>query len=98
MVRAALGTMITVLKKMLAKLDVPADDWVLSRYGGCEAPNGANEVDAPVSGVRPLQVRDEPVDEAPLSDGASVLSQSDEPVSPTAPVEDYDPKRKSNFV
>lgn len=28
--------MIALLKKVWAKLEVPEDDWLLSRYGGCE--------------------------------------------------------------
>ena len=28
--------MIALLKKVWSKLEVPEDDWLLSRYGGCE--------------------------------------------------------------
>lgn len=46
--------MIALLKKVWAKLEVPEDDWLLSRYGGCEPLDGAaaaNGLDSELPGA-----------------------------------------------
>lgn len=34
--------MVLPFKKLFSKLEVPKDDWVLSRFGGCEPPSNPN--------------------------------------------------------
>jgi hypothetical protein len=48
--------MLHLLKKFLDKLEPPANDWVLSRFGGCEAPilaPSAQVESSPADGLAP---------------------------------------------
>lgn len=63
--------MVLPFKKLLSKLEIPKDDWVLSRFGGCEPPSdpAAAEVD---SG---LVEEEAPVSQAPTSVAARLFNR-----------------------
>jgi len=57
--------MVRPFKKLLSKLDIPKNDWVLSRFGGCEPP----------SNPRAANVERDPAgEEAPISQGPSSVA------------------------
>jgi len=100
--------MIQLFKKILDKLDPPANDWVLSRFGGCEAPiaapsaqQGENVEDeaGPVSEASPLSAHgpfDRWFDEQESVEAGP--PQSGEVLSPNAsqvPAAERTPERKS---
>ena len=61
--------MIRLLKRLFDKLDPPANDWVLSRFGGNEAP-------VSVRGSRVTSVPEASLDEAPLSGAMRPMSEA----------------------
>ncbi|HEX2669565.1 MAG TPA: hypothetical protein VHM25_01775 [Polyangiaceae bacterium] len=70
--------MVPPFKKLLSKLELPKNDWVLSRFGGCEPPS--NPV---ASDDQTALVEDEaPVSQAPPSVAARLLNRLFD-VSPT---------------
>ncbi len=64
--------MVRPFKKLLSKLEIPKNDWVLSRFGGCEPPSNP----LASSALETEQVEDEaPVSQAPASVAARLLSR-----------------------
>lgn len=63
--------MVTPFKKILSKLEIPKNDWVLSRFGGCEPPP-----DAPSADLESGPVDDDaPVSQAPISVAARLFNR-----------------------
>ena len=62
--------MVLPFKKILSKFEIPKNDWVLSRFGGCEPPS--NPAASDDSG---LVEEDAPVSQAPSSVAARLLNR-----------------------
>lgn len=62
--------MVLPFKKLLSKLEIPKNDWVLSRFGGCEPPSAPNA--SPSEG--PAVDDDAPASQAPISLAARLLN------------------------
>jgi len=63
--------MVRPLKKLLSKFEIPKNDWVLSRFGGCEPPSNPVASD----GDSGLVAEEAPVSEAPISVAARLLNR-----------------------
>ena len=63
--------MVRPVKKLLSKLEIPKNDWVLSRFGGCEPPSNptASDLDGE------LVEEEAPVSQAPTSVAARLLNR-----------------------
>jgi|GEM_PF-6950467 len=64
--------MVPPFKKFLSKLELPKNDWVLSRFGGCEPPSTPTAS----SDDGGLEAEEEaPASQAPISVAARLLSR-----------------------
>jgi hypothetical protein len=64
--------MVLPFKKLLSKLEIPKNDWVLSRFGGCEPPS--DPVAAAELGSEPIE-EEAPVSQAPTSVAARLFNR-----------------------
>jgi len=66
--------MVRPFKKLISKLEIPKDDWVLSRFGGCEPPSDPT--------AAAVGVEDEaPASQAPPSVAARIFNRLFEPIT-----------------
>jgi hypothetical protein len=61
--------MVLPFKKLLSKLEIPKNDWVLSRFGGCEPPSN------PTASDSALVEEEAPTSQAPSSVAARLLNR-----------------------
>jgi hypothetical protein len=64
--------MVLPFKRLLSKLEIPKNDWVLSRFGGCEPPSNPH---ASGADREPVEEEEAPASQAPTSVAARLLNR-----------------------
>lgn len=74
--------MVRPFKKLLSKLEIPKNDWVLSRFGGCEPPSDPH---ATIGEGEQSEEEEAPESQAPTSVAARLLNWFDAGPNDVAP-------------